>query len=446
MANLLDTRSEIAAAINQICEERNIEPEIVANSIKVALVASYNRDYEAEYNKIVEDQGDVIEADFDIVTGEFKLYTGKVGDPVSKMKDITPPGFGRIAAQTAKQVVLQKIREAEKDATISLYRDRVGDLINAMVLRTDKGNIIFDLGRGQAVMPPEDQVRGEFYRLNSRFAVLISDIRETYRGETIIASRTDPRLVAKIFEREVPEVSSGAVVIKSIAREPGSRTKIAFASTQDGVDPVGSCVGQKGVRVQAVINELNGEKIDIIPYSDDLSDYIRSALSPAEGIRVEISKDKTEAIVTVPADQLSLAIGRGGQNVRLAAKLVKIAINIKSDQDNVSLTITGDEEYEIDQLDLTSKVRQALISAKLIRIDSLTYTLEEGKEIKGLTDKNIKDLTKKIAIYKPPKRDEEKEEEAKEEIKEEPEKKEKKKAKKVKKIKKKSKPKEKHES
>lgn len=414
MSNLLDTRSEIAAAINQICEERNIQPQVVSDSIREALVASYRRDYEVEHDKLIE-EGRVITSDFDMITGEFKLYSGNEGDDLKKMKDITPPGFGRIAAQTAKQVILQKIREAEKDATISQYRDQVGEIINAMVLRTDRGNIIFDLGRGQAVMPPEDQVRGEFYRLNSRFTILISDIRETYRGETIIVSRTDPRLIEKIFEREVPEVSSGAVVIKSIAREPGSRTKIAFASTQEGIDPVGSCVGQKGVRVQAVINELNGEKIDIIPYSDDLAEYIRSALSPADGISIEIDNQNKSATIIVPADQLSLAIGRGGQNVRLAAKLTKTSLNIKSDQQDVDLTITGDEEYEIDQLKLTKKVREALVTAKVLRIDSLAYALGEGKEIKGLVEKDIKNLEKQIAIYKPPKKDLPAEEEKSEE-------------------------------
>ena len=403
--NQLTARTEFAAAINQICNERGISVNVVIDSIKSALVASFRKDYPTEATAL-DEEGALLEADLDSGTGEYKLYKGKEGDTVKDMTEITPPGFGRIAAQTAKQVILQKIREAEKDAVIAEYRGRVGEIINGMVLRLDGPNIIVDLSggqsvnRGQGLMPAEEQVRSEYYRLNSRFPFLIARITETPRGEAIIVSRSDPKLVEGLFAREVPEVGSGAVVVKTIAREAGNRTKIAVASTQEGVDPVGSCVGQKGVRVQAVINELNGEKIDIIQYSEDIVDFIKAALAPADGLKVELDQKTKTATVTVPHDQLSLTIGRGGQNVRLAAKLVGASIKIKSDQTDPGITVTGDEEYEIDQLGLTTKVRNLLIEAKLIRIEDLTAQALET--VKGIGPKSLEQIKAQLSAYHPP--------------------------------------------
>lgn len=407
MDNQLTARTEFAAAINQICNERGIAVSVVIDSIKAALVASFRKDYPAESEAIDAEEGVVLEADLDSGTGEYKLYKGKEGDSIKKMTEITPPGFGRIAAQTAKQVILQKIREAERDATIAEYRERVGEIINGMVLRLDGPNIIVDLSggqnvnRGQGIMPPEDQVRSEYYRLNSRFAFLITDIRETVRGEAIIVSRTSPKLVECLFAREVPEVGTGAVIVKAIAREAGNRTKIAVASTQDGVDPVGSCVGQKGVRVQAVITELNGEKIDIIQYSDSKDEFIKSALAPADGLKVEIDRLTNTATVTVPDDQLSLAIGRGGQNVRLAAQLVGLSIKIKSDKTDPGITVTGTEEFEIDQLNLDTKVRNLLIEAHLTRIEDLTSDPKALDSVKGIGPKSLEQIKAKLLAYQP---------------------------------------------
>ncbi len=400
MNTQLTARTEFAAAINQICTERGIAPEVVIDSIKTALIASFRKDYPEKFQEL-EDQELVIEAKLDQATGEFRLYSGKEGDPVKKMTDITPVGFGRIAAQTAKQVILQKIREAEKDATVAEYRDKIGELINGMVLRLDGKNVVVDLGRGQGYMPPEEQVKNEYYRLNARFSFLISDIRETHRGMTIIVSRSDPRLVERLFAREVPEVSNNAVTVKAISREAGFRTKIAVDSTQEGVDPVGSCVGQKGVRVQAVINELNGEKIDIVPYSDKLEEYIKAALSPAEGLKVNLDKANKAATVVIPQDQLSLAIGRGGQNVRLAAKLTQTSIKITSDQSDVKLTVTGDEEFEIDQLGLSTKVRNVLIKAKLTRIEDLNKNTDILKNVKGLGKQSLDQIKTLLQAYQP---------------------------------------------
>ncbi|HLE49831.1 MAG TPA: transcription termination/antitermination protein NusA, partial [Patescibacteria group bacterium] len=264
----LIARTEFAAALNQIASERNIPVDVILDAVKAALVASFNKDFEGEAKKI-EENGEMISVDLDPESGEFKLKSGRADAPAKDFVDITPPGFGRIAAQTAKQVILQTVREAEKAATIAEFKDRLGEIVTGMVQRMDGKNVIVDIGRGQAVMPPEEQVRNEYYRLNSRLSVLLADIRDSFKGQQIIVSRSDPRLVAALFAREVPEVGAGSVVAKGIAREAGNRTKITVASNQEGVDPVGSCVGQKGVRVQAVINELNGEKIDIIQYSED---------------------------------------------------------------------------------------------------------------------------------------------------------------------------------
>jgi N utilization substance protein A len=318
---ILKARTEFASALNQICAEHGIEPEVVIQSIKDALLAAYRRDFglkeEMEY-----------EVEVDQETGESRILTWQEGKKKAK-KDITPPGFGRIAAQVAKQVLLQKIREAEKLAILAEYSKRVGTLVGGMVLRFDGPNIIVDIGKTEGVMPPPQQVRSEKYQINQRLTFLIKGVQEGARGQEIIVSRADKDLVEALFRREVPEVASGAVQIKEIAREPGSRSKVAVLSKQTGVDPVGSCVGQKGVRVQAVINELNGEKIDVIQYSDDPVKFIVAALSPAEKIEVNLAKKLKVAKVSVPSDQLSLAIGKDGQNVRLAAKLTGYKIDIK---------------------------------------------------------------------------------------------------------------------
>jgi len=321
----LTIRTEFAAALNQICNERGISTESVLETIKQAILAAYRKDagvdetweYEAEVNP---------------ENGSARVLRFKKEAKNPKKEDITPPGFGRIAAQTAKQVILQKIREAEKTAILDEYQHKIGAVVSGMILRFDGLDIICDIGRGQGVMPPSEQSRGDNYHLNKRLSLYIVDIRETRRGKSIIVSRAAPELVAGLFKREVPEVSSGAVEIKTVAREPGSRSKVAVLSKQSGVDAVGSCVGQKGVRVQAVIEEINGEKLDIIQYSADPTKFITAALSPAENLQVEINLETKVATVKAPDDQLSLAIGKDGQNVRLAARLTGYKIDIIGSQ------------------------------------------------------------------------------------------------------------------
>lgn len=313
-------RSEFALALNQVCSERGIDPSVVLETIKAAIAAAYKKDY----GGTVEDY--IVEINSD--SGEAKVFkkneNGELGE------EVTPPGFGRIAAQTARQVIIQRVREAEKTAILSDYSSRVGTIVNGMILRFDGPNVVVDIGKAEGTMPPQEQSQNEEYNLNQRLVFFIVGIRETSRGSEIVVSRTHEGLVEGLFKREVPEVQSGAVEIKGITREAGSRTKVAVTSSQEGVDPVGSCVGQKGVRVLAVTNELGGqEKIDIVQYFEEPTKFIAAALSPAKGIEVTIDQGKRTAVATVPDDQLSLAIGKTGQNVRLAAKLTGYKIDIK---------------------------------------------------------------------------------------------------------------------
>ncbi|PIS14106.1 transcription termination/antitermination protein NusA [Candidatus Shapirobacteria bacterium CG09_land_8_20_14_0_10_47_13] len=318
---ILKARTEFASALNQICAEHRVEPKIVLESIQQALLAAFRRDLgldeEAEYEVTIDPQ-----------TGESKIFSWPKEKEKEK-KEVTPPGFGRIAAQVAKQVLLQKIREAEKSAVVAEYLQRLGTLIGGVIVRFEGSNLVVDLERTEAIMPPAEQIRSENYRVNQRFTFLLKEIQDGLTGQQIIVSRADPELVKTLFKREVPEVSSGAVEIRQIAREPGNRSKVAVFSRQTGVDPVGSCVGQKGVRVQAVIDEIGGEKIDIIQFSDDPAKFIIAALSPAQQIEVKLDEKNKTAVVSAPEDQLSLAIGREGQNVRLAAKLTGYKIDIQ---------------------------------------------------------------------------------------------------------------------
>ncbi|MGB9911448.1 MAG: transcription termination factor NusA [Microgenomates group bacterium] len=319
-------KTEFAAALQQICAERNLEVEVVLETISEAMLAAYKRDYGLE-------EGFDYEAKVDPDTGETHLYQWPKDKPEEK-KEITPAGFGRIAAQVAKQVLLQKIREAEKNAILEEYSQKIGGLTSGMIIRFEGPNVIVDVGRLEALMPPEEQVREEKYTFNQKLTFLIKGVEETPKGRKLIVSRADPQIVEALFRREVREVATGAVKIVKIARDAGSRTKVAVMSTQAGVDPVGSCVGQKGVRVQVVIDELGGEKIDIIQFSEDPVKFISAALSPVEKVsRVEINEKEKKAIVWVPEDQLSLAIGKNGQNVNLASQLTGYKIDIKSEKE-----------------------------------------------------------------------------------------------------------------
>ncbi|MBL7150180.1 MAG: transcription termination/antitermination protein NusA [Candidatus Pacebacteria bacterium] len=366
-------------AISQIAEEKGISKEKVIETIEQAYAAAYKKDYgergqvirakispesgEVKFwqvKLVVDDSMILSEEELDVTHPPPKLKEKKIErEPLDKEKfrfnpekhimvkeakkihSKIKPGkeiemaleahkdYGRIAAQTAKQVILQKIREAEREAVFGEYKSKEGEIISGIVQRIEGNSVFLDIGKTLGILPREEQVPGEFYRPGQRIKVYILKVEETPRGPVVLLSRAYPKLISKLFELEVPEISTGQVLIKSIAREAGSRSKIAVFSETEGIDPIGAAVGQKGTRVGAVISELGGEKIDIIEYSEESEKFIANSLSPAKVLEVKIGP-KNKAVVTVPEDQLSLAIGRDGQNVRLAAKLTGWKIDVRS--------------------------------------------------------------------------------------------------------------------
>ena len=380
-------QKQFISAMSQIAEEKGIAQEQIIETLEMAIAAAYKKDYGKK--------GQNIKVKFDMKTGEIKVFqvflvvdkdmlkeeapiteesslaeaTGDKEDideeeidaegnkkvrfnpykhimveEAQKIKKSIKPGeelqtklethtdFGRIAAQTAKQVIIQRLREAEREVVFAEYKDKEGEVVSAIVQRIEGRNIFMDIGKAVGILYPEEQVPGERFFIGQRLRTYILKVEKSPKGADIILSRAYPKLVSRLFSIEVPEISTGAVQIKSIAREPGSRTKIAVWTDEEGVDPVGSCVGQKGSRVQTVINELGGEKIDIIEWNESMEKYIANALSPAKIINVTIDESKRMALVIVPEDQISLAIGQRGQNVRLAAKLTGWKIDVKSER------------------------------------------------------------------------------------------------------------------
>lgn len=308
-------KTEFALALNQIATERGISPDDVISSIEAAIVAAYKKEYpqsaKEEITAIVNKEN-----------GETKIF--KNG------QDITPPGFGRIAAQTAKQVILQKIREVEKKTVANHYKSQIGTIIKGRIIRYDGHNYYLDIGKAEAILPKEEQSKNERYQINSSLTLYLKEItNDKFGNPRIIVSRSDPRLIEELFKREVPEIANKTVMIKKVARAAGERTKIAVFSSQGGIDPVGACVGQKGVRVQTVTDEIGGvEKIDIIQWNSDKKLFLISALSPAKIQSVEIDKEGKKAKVTVEEKDAPLAIGKNGINVNLASKLTDLEIDI----------------------------------------------------------------------------------------------------------------------
>ncbi|OGK25912.1 transcription termination factor NusA [Candidatus Roizmanbacteria bacterium RIFCSPLOWO2_01_FULL_37_13] len=308
-------KSEFALALNQIATERGISVDDVIKSIEAAILAAYKKEYPDKFD-------DKIISKVTRDTGVTKIF--------KENKDITPPGFGRIAAQTAKQVILQKIREAEKKTVILHYRSQIGNVLKGRIIRYDGRNAYVDIGRTEALLPKEEQIRNERYQVNDTLVVYLKEIIEDKFGNTrIIISRSDPKLIEVLFKREVPEILNGTVQIKKVAREPGERAKIAVFSNQGGVDPVGACVGQKGIRVQTVTEELGGlEKIDIIQWNQDDKLFLIAALSPAKITNVELDTNTKKTKVFVDEEQAPLAIGSRGINVNLASRLTGYNIDI----------------------------------------------------------------------------------------------------------------------
>ena len=350
-------KTDFYTAIAQIAAERGIPKEAVLDSLKHALKTVYRKmsnvhddvDVDVDIDSasgafevyhVMRVVSDIENADTDINLPEALTYDAKaeIGGTI-RIKN-TPDNFGRIAAQTAKQVVLQQIREYERKSVFEEYHERENEVINGIVQRADSRTVIIELGKTEAVMPIREQVPNERYRPGQRIKVLLKEVSRDQRGPQLVVSRASPDLIRRLFEMEVPEIFSGAVEIMAVAREAGVRSKVAVAARQEKVDPVGSCVGMRGVRIQNIVNELYGEKIDVIEWSPDAASFISNALSPAKPTSVQLSEGEGERIATVivPSDQMSLAIGKEGQNARLAAKLTGWRIDIK---DPESLQGTG---------------------------------------------------------------------------------------------------------
>lgn len=336
---------EFIDAIYDLEKEKGISKDILIEAIESALVSAYKKNYGTSQNvrvNIDREEGDidvfmrmdVVEEIEDELT-QISLEEAQEIDPRYEVGDVveyqvTPKDFGRIAAQTAKQVVVQRIREAERGMVFDNYIERQGEMVTGVVQRISNGTIFVDMGKTEALLPVTEQVPGEKYNVNDRIKVYIMDVKKTAKGPQVFLSRSHPAIVKRLFELEVPEIQDGTVEIKSIAREAGSRTKMAVYTEDENVDPVGACVGNRGVRIQAVVDELFGEKIDIITWSDDPKVLIKNVLSPAKVEEVIIDDDEKSALAIVPDYQLSLAIGKEGQNVRLAARLCGWKIDIKS--------------------------------------------------------------------------------------------------------------------
>jgi len=364
--------AELLFALTELQKDKGIDKEVIIKAIEEALNATYSNNGEYSENTSVE---------FDRETGKISVYARKTVvetvtddtcqlsleeaqkmDPNAELDDIaefevTPKNFGRLAAQKAKQIIVQKIREEERNMIFDQYISKEKDIVNGTVQRVDIKNknekiVYVDLGKIEAIMLPSEQVPGEQYKPHDRIKTYVVEVKKTNKDPRIMISRTHPGLIKRLFELEVPEIQDGTVEIKSISREPGSRTKIAVMSHDDKVEPVGACVGQKGTRIQIIVDELNGERIDVIKWSSDIAEYISSSLSPARPIQVTVSEQEKSAEVIVPDHQLSLAIGKEGQNVRLAAKLTGWKIDIKSES-QIRSTVEEDLFYSAEETALS---------------------------------------------------------------------------------------------
>ncbi|HEY4543399.1 MAG TPA: transcription termination factor NusA [Tissierellaceae bacterium] len=348
-------------ALNEIEKDKGITKEVIFEALESALISSYRKNFGTSQNvevKIDENTGvskvyalkEVVEEVEDELL-EMSVEDARKQNPVLEVGDlikeeITPKDFGRIAAQTAKQVVIQRIKDAERDVIFDEYVTRQNEIITGTVQRFSRNNIFIDLGKTEGILPPTEQIAGEEYDQYQRLKLLILEVNKTTKGPQIVLSRSHPDLVKRLFELEVPEINDGIVEIYSISREAGSRTKIAVYSKDPDVDPLGACVGFKGSRVKTIVDEINGENIDIVIWSDDIAEFIGNSLSPSKVSKVEVNEEEKSALVVVPDYQLSLAIGKGGQNARLAAKLTNWKIDIKSESQYQEM-LKAEDDIEI---------------------------------------------------------------------------------------------------
>ena len=406
--------SDLSRIIEQVGKDKGIDRQILVEALEQALLAAARKKYglkqelEAKYNQ---DAGEVELFQFKTVVKEVKNPPNEIalteaqeldgdaqiGDSLGTKIDISD--FGRIAAQTAKQVIIQRVKDAERENIFEDFKDRKGEVVSGTVQRFERGSIIVNLGRAEAVVPQQELIPRETYKPGDRIRAYVLDVRKTPKGPQIILSRSNPNFLIKLFEMEVPEVAEGIVKIVSAAREPGSRAKIAVYSRDSDVDPVGACVGMKGSRVQAVVQELRGEKIDIIPWSDDAASFVCNALAPAEISKVIINQEARSMEVVVDDDQLSLAIGRRGQNVRLAAKLTEWRIDIRSEvkADRVLPALDEIASRGMDQVDridgVGEKTAQLLNNAGYMTVADLCQTTaEQLTKIEGIGPKKAEKI------------------------------------------------------
>lgn len=371
-AKATDPGQEFLMTLRELGKEKGIDEEVLFEAIEAALISAYKRNFSAKENVSVtlsRETGHyhvyalkqvVEEAENDIT--EISLARARAIKPDYEIGDeieieVTPADFGRVAAQTAKQVVVQRIREAERGIIYEEYMERESDIITGIVQRVEKGNVFVDLGKTEAILTPSEQIPTENYTHGMRIKAFVVEVKKTNKGPQIVVSRTHPGLLKRLFELEVPEIQEGVVEIKSVAREPGNRSKIAVWSKDENVDPVGACVGHRGMRVQAIVEELGSEKIDIVKWNEDSATYIANALSPAKVVSVAVNEEERVSRVVVPDYQLSLAIGKEGQNARLAAKLTSWKIDIKSE------TQAADEVLD-DSMNEVSVVTEESFSAE----------------------------------------------------------------------------------
>ena len=392
---------EILAVMDELEKERGISKDYLVEALEEALVKAYKQNFDADEN--VEN----VKVTIDKQTGEMHVYSARevveelpvpeleisledarkidknynVGDVVNI--EIKPKDFGRIAAQKAKQVVVQKIREAEKEMVFTEFNDKKGEIVSGIIQKADGKIVVMDLGKLEGIMPLKEQIPTETYRVNDKIRGYVLEVEKGLKGTPqVIVSRSHPDFVRKLFEFEIPEIYEGLIEIKSISRDPGSRSKIAVYSRDENIDPVGSCVGQKGVRIQNIINELNGEKIDVIEWNEDPAIYIAAALLPAQVMAVDIKEEEKFAQVIVPDDQLSLAIGKSGQNARLAAKLTNWKIDIKSESQirEILLSQMNSEESETEEIE-NKKVDEN--SESKVETEETEETEETAKKKRG---------------------------------------------------------------
>ena len=391
---IVDPKQDFMDALDELEKDRGINKEIIIYTIEQALLTAYKKNFGSAQNVRVEvDREDgevrvfsqrrvVDESDLYDTFLEIELADARKIDPSYELGDIienevTPKDFGRIAAQTAKQVVVQRIREAEREIVYNEFIEKETEIVTGEIARATSKTVYVNVGKIEASMPESEQIPGEEYKAGQKIKVYILEVKKTNKGPQIVVSRSHPGLVKRLFEKQVEEIYQGIVQIKSVSREAGSRTKIAVQSIDERIDPIGACVGTKGSRVRAVVDELGGEKIDIINYSDDPAEFISAALSPSKVVRVDVNEEEKTALVVVPDYQLSLAIGKSGQNARLAAKLTNWKIDIKSEsQIKEEMELKAEEAIEddfVEEIEATPEVEDIDLEVS----DDLDSDIEE---------------------------------------------------------------------